>query len=429
MITEVKNYLLNTYQRVRNSIGTYPALIALLFSMLAILLLTLETPELTARIKEKAGLLILDNADTARSLLSTLIGGVISLTVFSFSMVMILLNQASSNYSPRLLPGLISYKPHQFVLGFYIGTILFNIICLINILPGDDPYNIPGFTVLIAILLGPACLALFVFFIHSISQSIQINNILERLFRETSTSLERLHEKLQQHRMAEDSPDPPERDWFPVRNPRYGQLMTISEQDLVRLAKELDIELKLTHPRGMAVLEGEVIAYASRALEEDEENKILRLLYFGNQEIITNNFLFGFKQLTEILLKAMSPGINDPGTAMDALDYLIDLVRKRVGMGDVLSIADKEERPRLHLKIVAFEDLVYFCFSAIRTYIAHDPLLVQKMLGGIRYLRQLPNIDAAGREVLLREREALWADVQQHIENEHDLERIRGYMD
>src|SRR5690606_15243639 len=141
---------------------------------------------LTRYLKEKLGLLIIDNADTARSLLSTLIGGVISLMVFSFSMVMILLNQASTNYSPRLLPGLISNKRHQFVLGFYIGTILFNILCLINVLPGDNPFQIPAFTILIAIMLGPVCLILFVFFIHSISEAIQINNILQRLYQVTT---------------------------------------------------------------------------------------------------------------------------------------------------------------------------------------------------------------------------------------------------
>lgn len=428
MLTQLKGRLLRTYQKIRNSIGTYPALIALAFAILAVVLLNIETPELTEEIKKKVGLLIIDNSDTARSLLSTLIGGVISLTVFSFSMVMILLNQASSNYSPRLLPGLISYKPHQFVLGFYIGTILFNILCLINVLPGDTPYQIPGFTILIGILLGPICLGLFVFFIHSISQSIQINNILQRLYRETSTSLERLAEKMESHQPSDD-PLGAEQSWTAIPSPRFGQLMNVSESGLVEIAQEQDLRFMLVHPRGMAVMQGEAILYSSKKLEGEDTASVLSLLHFGNQEIIPENFLFGFKQLTEILLKAMSPGINDPGTAMDSLDYLMELIGKRMGMGDYLSILDDEGQERLFLKIVSFKDLVYFCFSAIRTYIAHDPVLVQKMLSGLRHLQNSDDASPEYRKVLKEEQQALWKDARQQISNDHDLERIRAYLE
>lgn len=425
MLTQLKGRLLKIYHTVRNSIGTYPAVLAFAFALLAVTLLNIETPDLTQEMKEKVGLLIIDNADTARSLLSTLIGGVISLTVFSFSMVMILLNQASSNYSPRLLPGLISFKPHQFVLGFYIGTILFNIICLINVLPGDNPYQIPGFTIFLGILMGPACLALFVFFIHSISQTIQINNILQRLFRETSGSLERLHQKMEEH----DPSHRPQKDidtWHPVRSPHYGQLMTVSESDLVALACEHDLQLKLAHSRGMAILQGETLLYTSKPIEEEVQKAILQLLHFDNQEIITENFLFGFKQLTEILLRAMSPGINDPGTAMEAMDYLMELIGKRMQLDEYLSILDKEGNPRVYLKIVAFEDLVYYCFSEIRTYIAHDPVLVLRMLGGIKHLQELENVREEYARILQREQEALLADAEREISNAHDLERIRA---
>lgn len=428
ILTQLKGRLIQAYHSIRNSIGTYPALIALTFVIFVVVLLNIETPEITEEIKKKVGLLIIDNADTARSLLSTLIGGVISLTVFSFSMVMILLSQASSNYSPRLLPGLISYKPHQFVLGFYIGAILFNIICLINVLPGDTPYQIPGFTILIGILLGPICLGLFVFFIHSISQAIQINNILQRLYRETLASLERLAEKMESHQPS-GTPMGAGWNWFGIPSPRFGQLMNVSESSLVEIAREKDLQFMLARPRGMVVMEGEEILYSSKELEEDDRASVLSLLQFGNQEIIPENFLFGFKQLTEILLKAMSPGINDPGTAMDALDYLIELIGKRMKMGNYLSIMDEDEQPRLYLKIVTFKDLVYFCFSAIRTYIAHDPVLVQKMLSGLRHLQRTADISTEYRKVLEEEQQALWEDAQKKISNDHDLKRLRAYME
>lgn len=427
MFIDLKNRIIQTYYSIRNSIGTYPALIALGLSVLAGILLQLESPQFTEEFKKGAGFLIVNNADTARSLLNTLIGGIISLTVFSFSMVMILLNQASSNYSPRLLPGLISNKQHQFVLGFYIGSILFNIICLINILPDNDGAQLPGLTILIGILLGPVCLALFVFFIHSISQAIQIDNILQRLYKETALSLDHLSEKMEANEPSEDILEETAK-WFPINSKKYGQLISISEADLTEFARQQDVEIMLVIPRGVAILEGDVLLLSSRELEEEARDRALQYLHFGNQEIISENFVFGFKQLTEILLKAMSPGINDPGTAMDALDYLTSLITKRMQLGDYLSLLDKEDNPRAYLKIVAFEDLVYFCFSAIRTYIAHDPVMAQKMLSAIKHLRSKDRLKPAYLKILEREQEALRIDIQNKIENPHDLKRIQAYF-
>ncbi|MFP3759150.1 DUF2254 family protein, partial [Cupriavidus sp. SIMBA_020] len=73
------------------------------------------------------------SAENARTILSTLAGSIISLTVFSFSMVMVVLNSASASLSPRVVPGLITRKSHQMVLGFYLGSIIYSIIMLINI--------------------------------------------------------------------------------------------------------------------------------------------------------------------------------------------------------------------------------------------------------------------------------------------------------
>lgn len=424
---EIKNYLTNWYHRIRGSIGFYPAMIAFFFTFLAIILLSLETPELTRYIKEKAGLFIIDNADTARSLLSTLIGGVISLTVFSFSMVMILLNQASNNYSPRLLPGLISNKPHQVVLGFYIGTILFNITCLINVLPGDNPFQIPAFTILVGILLGPVCLILFVYFIHSISQAIQINNVLERLFRDTSTALDRLKQKMQEHPPGAAETQQVH-EWHAVRSREYGRLVGISEDELVGLAAENDMMVKLALPLGMTVMQEHIVLLVSRMPDEEMSKHLLRCLHFENQERVIDNYFFGFKQLTEIVVRAMSPGINDPGTALATLDYMTELFAKRMKMEENMLVRDEDGHPRLYLTILDFKDLVYKSFTAIRTYVAHDPILVQRILSGIRHLLQLDSVREAYRETLGAEKAALWEDARKKIENEHDLLRIKALL-
>lgn len=137
--------LTNFVKQIRNKIAFLPTIISIAGLALAFLMIYLEQINISRYLIDVAPGLVIDDTDTAKTILSTLIGGLFSLTVFSFSMVMVLLNQASSNFSPRVLPGIISDEKHQFVLGQYIATILYNIFILISIEPTENSYQTPGF--------------------------------------------------------------------------------------------------------------------------------------------------------------------------------------------------------------------------------------------------------------------------------------------
>lgn len=409
---------------IRSSMAFYPTLIPFLMAVLAIVLLAIETPELTKKIDENLSVVVIDNTDTARSLLGVLIGGIISLTVFSFSMVMILLSQASNNHSPRLLPGLISDKRHQIVLGFYIGTILFNIICLINVIPGDNPYQIPSVTILIAVILGLICLAMFVFFIHSISQAIQIDNVLLRTFEETNESLDRLQQKIERNSPSK-SPEQNLDKWHLIRSSTPGKLMTVAETELIALGRSHQTEIQLLLARGRTVFTDMPILATLHPLPAEAQQVALDYLHYGYQERVNDNFLYGVEQMTEIAVRAMSPGTNDPGTAISAINFLVPILQRRLQMPESLSLMDDSGQPRLHIHIVPFEDLIYFSISAIRTYAAHDPVLVIKMLDSIDYLLAQPMHQASYAQVLEAEKKALLVDAEKNISNSHDLEMIQ----
>jgi uncharacterized membrane protein len=135
------------------------------------------------------------NAENARLILGTLVGGIMTLMVFSFSMVMVVLNNASASLSPRVIPGLISDKGHQKTLGFYLGTILYSLL-LITSIEQNSTTRVPSLGVLICLSLGIACLGLFVHFIHSISRSIQVEYILNNLYHTTRKKLDAREAKL-----------------------------------------------------------------------------------------------------------------------------------------------------------------------------------------------------------------------------------------
>ena len=180
------------FNTVESKIAFYPTLFAFSGFLVALLMMYLEQHGISRRIMDVLPQLMVEDGDTALTVLSACLGGLISLMVFSFSMVMLLLSQASNNYSPRLLPGLISDKRHQLILGIYLATILYNIFTLFSIEPSEDKYTLPGFSVLLGIAFTIICLVAFIYFIHNISQSIQISNILDTIFEAAELRLQKL---------------------------------------------------------------------------------------------------------------------------------------------------------------------------------------------------------------------------------------------
>jgi uncharacterized membrane protein len=162
----------------------YPTLIALGFLALCLLVMRIEYQPWLMSLKHHVDAGLVRNAENARLILGTLFGGIMTLMVFSFSMVMVVLNNASASLSPRVIPGLINDKGHQKTLGFYLGTILYSLL-LITSIEQNSSTRAPSLGVLISLGLGIACVGLFVHFIHSISRSIQVEYILNNLYHDT----------------------------------------------------------------------------------------------------------------------------------------------------------------------------------------------------------------------------------------------------
>ncbi|MCM8539555.1 MAG: DUF2254 domain-containing protein, partial [Lentisphaeraceae bacterium] len=137
-------WIKNNYQKVIDSIAFYPVFIAFLFLIGSTLLISFDFSEMGMKLKGHFKWLNLEDASTVRSIVSAIAGGVISLTVFSFSMVMVVLNQAASQMSNRVLDKLIGNRFQQVVLGVYIGTIVYAFFLLSMVSDFKDQNDIPS---------------------------------------------------------------------------------------------------------------------------------------------------------------------------------------------------------------------------------------------------------------------------------------------
>ncbi|MAP53784.1 DUF2254 family protein, partial [Altibacter sp.] len=246
--------LVTFFNTIKSKIAFYPTLISIAGFAFAFLMMSMEEKGISKNLIEEFPQLVLEDGDTALTILSVCIGGLISMMVFSFSMVMLLLSQASSNFSPRLLPGLISDKNHQIILGAYLATILYNIFTLFSVEPADEKYTLPGFSILLGIILTIVCLVLFLYFIHTISQSIQINNILDSIYDKSRTRLTTIIEKENEKDAALIENFPETKEWHSYTPVTSGYFQNISLRNIIAIAKEKDTRFYIAVPKGLFVL-------------------------------------------------------------------------------------------------------------------------------------------------------------------------------
>ncbi|MDH0499350.1 DUF2254 domain-containing protein [Stutzerimonas stutzeri] len=399
-MSAVTNRLFRLYHRVTGSIAFYPTLIAVGLASLCVVTIVLEMTWLQPY-KEDLDLGLVKNADNARLILGTLVAGIISLMVFSFSMVMVVLNSAASSLSPRVIPGLISSRSHQVVLGVYLGTIINSLMLISTIQEGDD-INVPSLGIFLALGLAVICLCLFVYFIRSISLSIQVDFILNRVYKQTLAQLRTRRRQLQD---SHGPAWPDDAQWSVVRARRSGYFKALNVAAAQDLLEEQDARMTVQVHYGFFVMPGHPLMRIDRELDENCTNRLLDCFDFYVEEYAQRHFFFGFKQIVEIAVRALSPGINDPGTAIKAIDMLGVLLAERMQMPDH-EVARAEDRPRIFIRELNLHQLLQMTFGPQRRYGADDLQVLQALLQACKNLLYAAE-DADTERVLLRHAQAV----------------------
>lgn len=424
MIQSIRNYLLSLYKRIISSIAFYPALILIAYFILAAILLTIEESVISQWLIDNTPFLVMDNADTARSILTTIIGGSISLMVFSFTMVMMILNQAGSSFSPRLIPGLISDKRNQVVLGIYLGTIVFNILVLMGIRPEENEYTLNVLAILIGVISSITCLVLFIYFIHTISNSLQINNILVRIFDDCKNGMTYLLNS-EQVESAEHSIEHS----FVIKSEKSGYFQDVNIPGLLKKANSNQVNIRILPLKGDYLLAGVDALSIDRSIDEDLAEDLLSYIIYSTSKDVRDNYFLGFKQIMEVGLKAMSPGINDPGTAIITLDRLTELFALRMRLGDRLVHQPKGIVYVVEEQTITFHDLLYKVYASYRQYCKHDYNLMEKLINLLKYLHHQEAHHQHYYQSIQQQLNILKAECEDNIDNRSDRTKLIELID
>ena len=352
--------------------------------------------------------------EDARLILGTLVGSLFSLMVFSFSMVMLLLSRASSALTPRVIPGLLTDKSNQLVLGVYLGTIVYSLLLIVNIQADDQDYNIPSFGILLGMIFGIFSLALFVYFIHAISRSIQVDTILDRIYRLTIGQLETMCADAVECEVYERPGSPP-----PVESDQIGYLKNVDADRLRRISQENQVSMTLLKPFGSYFASPTPYLQLSGALSEATVKDINSCFLFYPEERLDDHYLFGFRHMTEIGIKALSPGINDPGTATKVIDLLSALFIAKMQRPVEVCLRNADGKACLVYPPVSLDALLTDCLGPLRSYGRQDAQVLACLLDCLLRLLQT-RISPQYSDTLARHAESIVASCRESIDNPID---------
>ena len=365
------------YSKTVNSIAFYPALISLGFLLLSILMLELDFSETGKHLKSQLSWLSLRDASTARAILTTIAGGIISLTVFSFSMVMILLVQAASQMSNRMLDSMIGNKFQQIILGFYIGTIVYSLFLLSTIRDISSGIYVPALSIYLLLLFTVVDIFLFIYFLHYVTQSVKFETIIDRIHNKT------LH-TLQQHccpdKPSRFTPDEKRRQTISMSSSDYYQ--GFNKKSLMSFAEKHDVLVQMLHSPGSYLLAGSplLIISGEKKLHKEEIEELMIAIDLYRGQPIDKIAYYGYHQLAEVAIKALSPGINDPETAVLSIHALTDLFRFRLFNYLPTLLADEHKVIRVAIKEMSFDELFAECFYPIWNYGKEDRYIQNALL-------------------------------------------------
>lgn len=299
----------------------------------------------------------------ARGLLSSIAGSMITVAGVIFSITIVALQLASSQYSPRVLRNFMRDRPSQIVLGSYIGTFVYSLLVLRTIRSAQEGGTsfVPAIAVTGAIVLALIALGMLVFYIHHIATRMQASNITSDVARETIEEIEReVPDGAPGGSMA--APDGQPGTVFVARRSGYLQYVEIDE--LKRLAERYRIVIGVRAAPGDWVQKhAPLFSIWGGEPSGELDDQLQGHITVGAERVLHQDPGFGVQQLVDIGAKALSPGINDPTTAVNVIHHLTEVLvsagRTRLPAADH---ADEDGRLRLLMPRADFEELVETAF-------------------------------------------------------------------
>ncbi|WP_174732245.1 DUF2254 family protein [Mesobacillus harenae] len=362
------------FLRIKNSIWLMPALLSLTAFLLAVAVVWLDIYYLEEASSVFPSIFLV-SVDLAQTILGTIAGSLLTMTTITFSIIMVVLTTYSSQFSPRTLQNFIKDHVTMRVLGIFIGGFVYSIFSLLFMRERSVDNHVGAASV--GVLIAFICVAIFAYFIHHVASSVQVSMLIERLAKDSLETINKRadHIKENEHISLLHVPPVPPINLSKntnIRSEQFGYIQLINEKKLFQKANEQECYIEISKKIGDFTLESKPVMTVFYG-DQSEAKLDGQDLTIGKERTTMQDTEFGLQKITEVALRAVSPGINDPNTAIQCIRHLGLCLRAASEIdGSYLVYYDKLDRPAVSIPQRPFEDLLRSSFYQIAHYGKND---------------------------------------------------------
>ena len=351
------------------------------------------------------------DADAARDILTTIAGSLITVAGLAFSLTIVVLSLVSSQFSPRAVRSLLADRTNQVVAGSFVGIFAYCLVVLRTVRSETSETSefVPALGVTVAIVLALIALGLLLAFIHNAGTSIQVSRIAARIGGATLEGLDRLYPEPCGAPVSEEA-DPVD-GWRSapadvVAADRVGFVQAIVLDDLLDVLESSDRRVHVAVRPGDFLTERTVAVevWPGGSLSSEQAQQVRRTLVVAEDRDLRQDPAYGLRQLADIALRALSPGVNDPTTATNCIAYL-GAALERLAARDIPSSVrrDPETGAVVVVRRWSFEDYAREAFAEIGRYASDNARVVAAALGALsKAARAARRAGAADRIAVIR---------------------------
>ncbi len=368
----------------------------------------------------------------ARAILSAIASSMITVAGLTFSITMLTLQLASSQFGPRLLRNFMRDRGNQIVLGTFISTFVYCLLVLRTVRGTEGSSFVPHFSVAFGLMLAIASLAVLIYFIHHVASSIRIETVLSELAAEACATIDRLYPE----RLGREPPDGTDLDRLSAELDRDARAISVSgggyvqrvdAEALMRTATEHDLLVRVeARPSRFVTERDAVLSAGPRGRVSDEVADALRgALILGAERTPYQDLDFSVRRIVEVAQRSLSPGINDPTTALYCIDRLGQVLGRLAERDPPSPVRlDDEGRPRVLTDVETLGKLACSAFAAVARYGLSDADVAARLIAEIDSLSR--RTDAGARASLLALADAIRRESEEQLSLDFDREILRS---
>ncbi|TWU51274.1 DUF2254 domain-containing protein [Rubripirellula reticaptiva] len=390
---------------------------------------------------EKISWLYANKPDGARAVLSTVAGSMITVAGVTFSMTILSISYTTSQVGPRLLNNFMRDTGNQVTLGVFISTFLYCLMVLRTVRnggggggTGEMAAFVPHIAIIVGILMAIASVGVLIYFIHHIPESIHISNIVAGIGRDLNRRIDHQfpsrvgepNEKKSLQQVESGLPASFYESAKAIKSEHSGYVEFADTDGLMRIAVENDLTIRMRFRAGDFITPGNVLMLASPKSNVSDEvaNQMLATFVSGAQRTAKQNLRFVFNQLIEVAMRALSPGVNDPFTATNCMDWMRSALENLAEreLPDAYRY-DDDQNLRLVAEPEQFADFVSLVFDRLRPYVSADRNASIHMMEMIAKV-SLSASNEAYRRLLVRQAGALRRECKQVLNDRRGIELL-----